>query len=101
MEMIMSDNEIRRVANMIAEIVYPQLEEAIKTKAKWTVSELSQLQGQWLSVKELSIMFSVSELHIRNLIDRGMPHFWVGNTIRVEKTFIQQAIKEGKITCQK
>jgi excisionase family DNA binding protein len=95
--MKMDEDEIRSLAHTIVEIIYPQLEELIKGKSRWTVNELSALQGEWLSVKELSEMFSVSEKHIRNLINEGMPHVWVGNTIRIERKFIEGAIKDGRL----
>ena len=93
----LEENDIRSIAHTIVEIIYPQLEELIKGKSRWTVAELSSLQGEWLSVKELSEKFSVSEKHIRNLINEGMPHVWVGSTIRIERKFIEQAIKDGRL----
>jgi len=93
----LDENDIRNIAHTVAEIIYPQIEELIKGKSKWTVSELSLLQGEYLSVKELSNIFNVSERHIRNLIDQGMPHVWVGGTVRVERKFVELAIKEGQL----
>jgi excisionase family DNA binding protein len=89
--------EIRDIANTVAEILMPQIAEVIKGKAKWTVSELSSLSGEYMSVKELSFLFKVSERHIRDMIDEGMPHVRVGQAIRIEKSIIRQAIKDGRL----
>lgn len=93
-----SPDEIRALANKLAEIIIPQLEETIKSKARWTVSEMSKLEGRWLSVAELCELFSISDRHVRNLIKAGLPHVWVGGTIRIEKGVLEQAIADGKLT---
>jgi hypothetical protein len=94
MEMTMTDDEVRRLANKIAEILYPQLEEAIKGKAKWTVRELNKLHGEYKSVKDLAVQFNITEQHIRNLITRGMPHVYLGTSVRVETSILEHAILE-------
>ena len=93
----LDEDDIRSIANTVAEIIYPQIQELIVGKSKWTVKELSSLQGEYLSVKELAGIFNVSEKHIRNLIDQGLPHVWVGGTVRIERSVIEAAIKEGQL----
>ena len=95
-----SDDEVRALANKLAEIIMPQVQELVENKARWSIKEMSKLQGQWLSIQELADLFSVSDKHIRNLIKEGLPHVWVGNTIRIEKTFIEGAIADGRLSCQ-
>ena len=89
--------EIRDIANTVAEILLPQIAETIKGKAKWTVSELTSLNGEYMTVKEVSYLFKVSERHIRDMIDEGMPHVRVGQAIRIEKSIVRQAIKDGRL----
>ena len=95
-----SDDEVRALANKLAEIIMPQVQEMVENKARWTIKEMSKLQGQWLSIQELADLFSVSDKHIRNLIKEGLPHVWVGNAIRIEKSFIEGAIADGRLSCQ-
>ena len=97
MESILSQEEIRRVANALAEIIMPQVKEFVKSKAEWTVRELSALSAAYLSVKELAELFHVSEKHIRNLLEEGLPHIRVGTSIRIERSLIKQAIAEGRL----
>ena len=95
-----SPDEIRALANKLAEIIIPQIQEMVEGKARWTIKEMSKLQGQWLSIQELADLFSVSDKHIRNLIKEGLPHIWVGNVIRIEKTFIENALADGRLSCK-
>lgn len=90
----LDEDDIRSIAHTVAEIIYPQIEELIKGKSKWTVRELNKLHGEYKSVKELAVQFNTTETHIRNLISRGMPHVYLGTSVRVETSILEHAILE-------
>ena len=56
-----SDDEVRALANKLAEIIMPQVQELVENKARWSIKEMSKLQGQWLSIQELADLFSSDE----------------------------------------
>jgi len=92
-----SDDEIRKLANKLAEIIIPQIQEVIKGKAVWTVKELSKLSADYMSIKDLAKLFKVSDQHIRNLINKGLPVVKVGTHIRIDKNLVRNAIDEGRL----
>lgn len=89
---------ICQLANTLAAIIMPQIEEFVKGKAKWTVKELSAIAGQYLTVKEVAQLFRVSQKHVRNMIDDGtLKHMRIGQSIRIERSLVEQAIKDGRL----
>ena len=94
MEMIMSDDEIRRVANMLAEIVMPQIKEFVKGKVEWSVGELTALNGEYYTVAEMMEQFKISERLLRKMIEAGLPTVRFNSAIRIEKSILRDALKQ-------
>lgn len=90
----LDEDDIRSIAHTITEIIYPSIKELIEGKAKWQVRELNKLHGEYKTVKELAAQFNISDQHIRNLITRGMPHVYIGTSVRVETSILEYAILE-------
>ena len=95
-----SDDEVRKLANKIAEIIYPQIEELIKSKSQWTVSQLEPLKEGWLTVAKVAKIFDVHPNHVRNMMNQGLEHMWFGNVVKIHRDTIDQAIREGSLVCR-
>ena len=94
METFLSDDEIRRVANKLAEIIMPQVKEFVKHKVEWSVGELTALNGEYFTVGELMEQFKISERLIRKMIEDGLPVVRFNSAIRIEKSILRDALKQ-------
>lgn len=89
-----SEEEIEDLATRIANKLLPDLVEALKNKAKWTVNNL---QGEHFTAKEVAGMFSCSHQTIYKLAkENKIDSVTVGKSgVRFSRNAIEKAQREG------
>jgi excisionase family DNA binding protein len=95
MKIELSDDNIQELANAFAEVLIPQIIAVIDEEFENILAELSKLSEHFLPVKDIANKLNVSQLKIRKLIDNGMPHVWVGKTVRIQLSAAQKYINQS------